>query len=101
MRVTGASGRLLLPVNGATLCHPVNKPAVSDRFMIYLEQPRWELATMLPICAAWDERSGLMALATQAPAEAQCRVATNGHGAGQVGFAFVLRKLWIDPVEPA
>jgi hypothetical protein len=83
MRVSGAASRLLLPVNGATLCHPVNKPAVSDKFLIYLEQPRWELATMLPVAAAWDDRGGLMALATQAAAEAQCRVATDGKGGGK------------------
>jgi hypothetical protein len=101
MKVTGESGRLLLPINGATLCRPANKPPVADRFMIFVEQPRWELATLLPIAAAWDKRSGLMALATQAAAEAQCRVATDGKGAGQVGFAFVLRQRWVDPVEPA
>jgi len=101
MRVSGGDARLMLPVNGATLCRPSGKPLASDRFMIYLEQQRWELASMLPIAAAWDDRSGLMVLATQAAAEAQCRVATDGKGGGQVGFAFVLRRTWIDPVEAA
>jgi len=101
MRVSGGEARLLLPINGATMCRPANKPAAADRFMIYLEQPRWELTTMLPVTAAWDERSGLMALATQSAAETQCRVETDGKGAGQVGFAFVLRQRWPDPVEPA
>ena len=101
LRVSGEGGRLLLPANGATICRPVGKPAVEDRFMIYLEQPRWEIASMLPIAAAWDGQGGLMALAAQCAPEAQCRVATDGKGSGQVGFAFCLRRLWIDPVESA
>ena len=100
-RVSGGAGKLLLPLNGATLCATFNKPAVADRWMIYLEQPRWELSSTLPIAAAWDEHGGLMLLASQAAGETQCRVMTDGHGGGQVGFASVLRQSWVDPVEPA
>jgi len=95
----GVDGTLLLPVAGGTICRPAKKPAVSDRFLIYLEQPRWELCTMLPYCAAWDEAGGLVSIATRGACEAECRVATDGQGRGQTGFAASFRRFWPDPVE--
>jgi hypothetical protein len=100
-RVSGETSRLLLPVNGAAICRPANKPNLADRWLIYLEQPRWEIASMLPIAAAWDEQGGLMLLATETAAETECRVATDGQGAGQIGFAFTVQRTWVDPIETA
>ena len=100
-RVTGEGARMLLPVNGASICRPANKPNLTDRWMIYMEQPRWELTSMLPIAASWDDRGGLMVLATETATEAECRVATDGRGAGRIGFAFSLQRTWVDPVETA
>lgn len=97
--VSGPDARLLLPVNGASICNPAGKPRVSDQWLIYLEQPRWELASMLPVAGAWDRAGGIAMLASQGAPEAQARVATDGQGAGHIGFAFSLRKTWIDPVE--
>jgi hypothetical protein len=100
MTARGEGARLLLPINGGTLCKPLGKAAASDRFLLYLEQPRWELSTILPICGSWEEgKGGLMAIATQAAGETQGRVVVDGHGSGHTGFAFCLRQQWGDPVE--
>jgi hypothetical protein len=95
----GASGQLLMPVAGGTLCSPHRKPAVKDRFLIYLEQERWELGTVLPYAAGWEPDGGLMVLARQGAADAQCRVATDGKGHGELNFAATLRRHWPDPVD--
>ncbi len=97
----GRGGRLLLPLQSGMVCSPAGKPRLSDRFMIYGEQSRWELMPMLPICAAQSPTGGLMALATAGAADTECRVETDGEGGGQVGFAFSLRQFWPDPVDPA
>lgn len=96
-RVSGGNARLLLPVSGGTVCRPLGKPRTSDRFMLYLEQPRWELATIVPVAAAWD-RGGLLWLASKGAAETECRVATDGAGSGTIGMAFSWRRHWPDPV---
>ena len=95
----GPAGQLLLPLGCGTVCSPKDKPALEDRFLLYCEQPRWELAPLLPFCAASGPRGGLMALATKGEWDTQCRVATDGQGNGTTGFAFALRQLWPDPVE--
>jgi hypothetical protein len=102
LKVEGAAARLLMPVNGATICRPHGKPALRDAWMIYLEQPRWELTSMFPIAAAWDGAAGgLMAIATESAPETQCRIATDGRGGGAISLAFSLRRHWPDPVEPS
>jgi hypothetical protein len=90
---------LLLPVRTGAECHPGDKPALEDRFLIYGEQPRWELAPTLPFCGAHSSEGGLVALATRGSCDAQCRVSTDGRGSGNVGFAASLRRRWIDPVD--
>ncbi len=95
------NGTLLLPINSGLLCPTAGAPAVRDRFLIYGEQERWELTPSLPVCAAADGQSGLVALARQGACDAECRVETDGSGAGSAGFAFSLRRYWIDPVDPA
>ncbi len=92
-------GKLLLPLNTGMLCDPTNKPRLSDRFMIYGEQDRWELMVTLPVVAANSPDGGLMAMATGAPAETQCHVSTDGKGAGQVAMGMSLRQYWPDKVE--
>jgi hypothetical protein len=90
---------LLLPVRTGARCHPGDKPAHRDRFLIYGEQPRWELAPTLPFCGAHTSSGGMVNLAVQGACDAQCRVSTDGRGAGNVGFAASLRRRWVDPVD--
>lgn len=99
LMTTDAGGELFLPLNTGCLTRPANKPALADRFMIYGEQPRWELLPTLPVCAARRSTGGLMALATGGAAETECHVATDGAGGGRVGFGMNLRQYWPDPVE--
>ena len=95
----GADGTLLLPVNTGVLCRPAGKPPLADRFLIYGEQARWELLPTLPTCAAQTPAGGLVALASQAAAEAECRVSTDGQGNGTVGLSFHWRSHDVSPVE--
>ena len=97
---TSGSGQLLLPLHHGSLCRVAGKPKISDRFLLYLEQPRWELSPTFPVVAAHDERGGWMLLATHGAGDIECRVATDGEGGGHVGFGFSLRRLWIDPIDP-
>ena len=95
----GSSGEMLLPLNTGCLSFPKDKPKLRDRFMIYGEQPRWELVPMLPVCAVMNPNGGLMAMATGAAAETECHVATDGHGSGTLDLGMSLRQFWPDPVE--
>ena len=97
----GAQGRMLLPIGAGNLCDPADKPALSDRFLLHMHQPRWELVPLVPVCGAWDEAGGLMGLASAGDTDTECRVTTDGEGNGQVGFGFSLRQDWPDPVDYA
>ena len=99
LMATRDDGMLLLPTGRGGICYPGDKPAIEDRFLLYAEQPRWELLPLLPFCAAWDPNGGLMALAARGDCDTQCRVATDGRGAGRTGFAMSLRRHWPDPVD--
>lgn len=101
MAVAGVGSRMFLPLNSGMLCFPAGKACLSDRFMIYGDQCRWELLPMLPVCAVQDARSGMVALARQGAEETECHVATDGKGGGSAGFGFSLRQFWPDPVEKA
>lgn len=96
-----ATGKMLLPINTGVLSSPANKPKLEDRFLIYGEQSRWELMPTLPLCAAQTPAGGMVAVAIQGAAETECRVATDGHGNGSVGFAFHIRGRDPDLVEPS
>ncbi len=100
LMTVGADGTLLLPVNTGVLCRPANKPERSDAFLIYGEQPRWELTPTYPLCAAWTAGAGLSVFVPQGDCDAECRVRTDGAGNGSTGFAFTLRRHWPDPVDP-
>lgn len=95
----GHRGTMVLPLNTGALCSPANKPELSDRFLIYGEQPRWELMPCLPVCAAQDSDGGMMALAASGAEDTECFVSTDGKGNGAMGFAFSLRRFWPDPVD--
>lgn len=95
----GPEDQMLLPLNTGCLCSPKDKPVLSDRFMIYGEQKRWELLPTLPVAAVHGRAGGLMVLASSAAAEAECHVATDGQGHGQVTFGLTLRQDWPDPIE--
>jgi hypothetical protein len=95
----GPQGSLLLPIQTGMVTSPGNKPKIEDRFLIYLEQNRWELCPLLPVAAAWDEEGGMAIIATQGACDAECRVATDGQGKGHVGFAASLRRNWYEPVD--
>lgn len=96
---TDASGSLLLPITSGMRCYPADKPQITDRFLIYGQQERWELLPTLPFCAVDAPDGGLMALATQGAADAECRVATDGRGNGEVSLGFSFRQYWPDPVD--
>ena len=95
----GGDGELLLPIMSGSIVEPAGKPKLEDRFMIYGEQQRWELLPTLPIVAGQDGQGGMVIIATEAPAEMQCRVSTDGDGEGEAGFAIVLREFWPDKVD--
>ena len=94
----GADGTVLLPLQSGVIFHPADKPPVTDSFMIYGEQARWELLPTLPLCGVADARAGLLWLATAGAAETECCVKTDGRGRGEVGMGFRLRQTWPDPV---
>ncbi len=93
------TGTLLLPLRTGYLCRTAGKPRVRDRFLIYGEQPRWELLPLMPLAAVQGEYGGLMVLATEAAGETECHVHTDGTGSGGVAFGFSVRQFWPDPVE--
>jgi hypothetical protein len=95
----GPQGTLILPVGQGATCCPADKPRLADRFMIYLEQSRWEICSMLPIAGAQSPSGGLALLATEGDCDAECRIRTDGTGRGAVNFAFSLRREWPDPVD--
>ncbi|MBN1864637.1 MAG: hypothetical protein JW808_07025, partial [Victivallales bacterium] len=95
----GTDGELLLPIKTGMLCRPAGKSRLSDRFLIYGEQERWELLPLLPVCGASDETGGLVALATRCASDTECRAETDGKGSGRVGFAFSFRRYWHDPID--
>ena len=97
----GPAGQLLLPINQGMLSSPVGRPALRDRFLLFMEQDRWELTSSLPLCGAVDRTGGMVALATEGACDAECRVETDGQDHGSVGFACSLRRRWPDPVDPA
>ena len=94
-----AGDALYLPLTTGALCDPAGKPAVSDRFLIYGEQERWELLPLLPFCAAWNAHGGIMGLAVRGAPDTICSVATDGAGSGSTGLGFSFRKRWHDPVD--
>lgn len=96
---TGPGGAVLLPINTGVQFDPAGKGKLSDRFLIYGEQDRWELMPSFPICAAYAADGGMLAIATEGASDAECRVGTDGAGQGNVGFAFSLKKFWPDTVD--
>jgi len=98
MRV-GADGQMLLPVNTGALCSPAGKPRLRDRFLIYGEQERWELAPTLPVCGVQSPAGGVVCLARQGATEAWCAAGADGAGNGTVAMGAMFRRQWIDPVN--
>ena len=96
----GAAGHILLPCATGMVTSPYGKPAVSDRFLIYMEQSRWELTPLLPIVAAEDSQGGLTLIATEGDCDAEVRVRTDGKGNGSVGMGAMLRQSFWDPMDP-
>jgi len=96
----GPQGAMLMPLGSGAICRPADKPRTRDDFLIYLEQERWEMAPLLPVCAAWDpQHGGWCAVATEGDCDAHCRVFTDGQGSGHIGFGTSLRRKWHDPVD--
>lgn len=99
LMTTGPGGHLLLPLLAGALSFPDDKPKLSDRFMIYGQQERWELLPMLPFCGVSAANGGLVAVPVSCAADTECHVATDGKGNGEVALGFVLRQSWLDPVD--
>ncbi|MBC2603183.1 DUF5696 domain-containing protein [Puniceicoccus vermicola] len=98
MRV-GREGQIILPLGTGLSISPEKAPAMSDRFLIYGEQPRWELLPMLPVTSTGENGNGIVSMATQCPEDASVRFWTDGRGNGGVDMGASLREHWIDPVD--
>ncbi|MFO7870579.1 MAG: DUF5696 domain-containing protein [Kiritimatiellia bacterium] len=94
-------GAVLLPLNCGVLCRAHGKPKLEDRFLLYGEQPRWQLMPILPVAACFDRGGSMMLLSTAAIADTLCSVRTDGEGKAEVAFGFSLRRDWPDPVDSA
>lgn len=92
-------GSLIIPITTGFRCLPADKAKISDRFMIYGEQERWELLPTLPFCAVETPKGGLMQLAVKGACDTECRVDTDGKGNGNARLGFSFRKLWPDTVD--
>ncbi len=90
---------LLLPILSGMRCKPGNKPKITERFLIYGEQERWELFPTLPFCAVDAIKGGLMALSVKGASDTECRVNTDGAGCGTIGLGFSFRRYWNDPID--
>lgn len=95
-------GHLVLPLRNGALCRPELHQRISDRFLIYGEQRRWEDLPLLPCCGAVREKTqaALLGIVASGDCDAECRVDLDGHGAGSTGFALRYRYTPIDPVDP-
>jgi len=96
---TGSDGKVLMPLCSGVVFSPLDKPALSDRFLIYGEQERWELLPTMPICAALGESGGWISIATNGAEDTYCSVATDGNGSATIGLHPMLRRHWCDPVD--
>lgn len=94
----GQSGRFLVPINTGAIVNPAGKPRLTDRWLIYGEQSRWELMPMLPVTGVQRDNGGVAAIAVGGAEESGCMVATDGAGGGRVGLFAHLRSEWVDPV---
>jgi len=99
LMTAGPDGQLLLPINTGVLCSPAGKEKLSDSFLIYGEQSRWELLPTLPVCGSAGPDGGMGAVAVQGAEDMRCDVATDGKGSGRVGLAVTFRRHWPDPVD--
>ncbi len=95
----GAKGSVFLPLQSGCVFRASGQPEMSERFMIYGDQERWELNAFLPVCAVNEPAGGLMALAVQGAADMRCNVSTDGRGAARVNFAAVFREQWPAPMD--
>jgi hypothetical protein len=95
----GSGGTLVLPIASGAVCHTAGKQKISERFMIYGEQQRWELLPLMPVCAAHSPEGGMIALAVAGAADTECRISTDGKGSGEIGFGISARMFWPDPVD--
>jgi hypothetical protein len=92
-------GEILLPLDTGAMLSPADAPAMSEQFLIYGEQPRWELLPMLPVSSVGESGNGIVAVATECPEDASVRFWTDGKGAGGIDMGACLREHWIDPVD--
>ncbi len=92
-------GMMILPMGEGVASRPAGKPAVHERFLIYMEQPRWEFVPTMPMAAAHGVDGGLGMLMTQGDCEAEVHIRTDGNGRGSVGYGTSLKRLWHDPVD--
>ncbi len=100
----GSEGHLVLPYRNGALCYPKLHTRISDRFLIYGEQPNWEIMPMLPCTGVarqrGDTKAALLAIVEQGDCDAECRVDIDGIGGGQTSFSLRYRYTEVDPVDP-
>ena len=95
----GPEGDILLPLHCGRRISPADKPEITDQFLIYGEQSRWQLLPTLPVVSVGAKKTGLAAVATSCAEDANVRVWTDGQGEGGVDAGACLRQNWIDPVD--
>lgn len=92
-------GTGLLSLSSGLEFSPVGQPVMDDSFLIYGEQPRWELLPVLPAAAVGNHKTGTAVLATRCPYDTLLRVRTDGNGGAWIDAGFSLRQAWTDPVD--
>jgi hypothetical protein len=95
----GREGEVPLPMGTDAMFSPADAPAMTDGFLIYGEQPRWELLPMQPVASIGENGNDIVAVATECPEDAIVRFRTDGNGAGGIDMGACLREHWIDPVD--
>lgn len=95
----GGKGSVFLPLQSGCVFQASGQPEMTEHFMIYGDQERWELDALLPVCAVKEPAGGLMAMAVQGAADMRCNVVTDGRGGARVNFAAVFREQWPAPVD--
>lgn len=95
----GGDGKVLLPLASGVIFSPAGKPALTDRFLIYGEQERWELLPTMPLCGVHGRSGGWLAVGVQGATEMYCEVQTDGKNGAAVGLYPMFRQHWPDPVN--
>jgi hypothetical protein len=92
----------LAPLRGGALIQPGRHPGgLTDKFLIYGQQARWEDLPLLPVCAMFESgKRGIAIIAEQGDCDTQYELRIDAAGQGVSGFSCRYRYCWPDPVDP-